>query len=1037
MKLIRTARLGFKKGTSDKVYEVDLCDVGSGRYVVNFRYGRRGGKLREGTKTTHPVSRNEAEEIFTSVVVSKTNKGYAEAGTDKPKVAASPAPAGSSPTEVLLARLVKPTKARRKLTRRTIWRVGTLRLREAVPALMALADNGDTLIQYGVAWALGRCGDPQAVPTLLGMQQQATDAPVQRMAEEAALALSADEGRRALVDSIIHDLPGEALRQALDDADALAAAIDAHLEGGEPRAFSVLERLYLLARDRPIARAVVLDWLDRAPLEPNYFQSIRHIFKRAEFREDGEVFGLLAWRFETTPAFFQRSHHGNYAKLPSGGSVRSVKQEIARPNARLAYSNRTRDYLRRRTWRTLRRLGQADDDAYVDMARGVLLPFTDEQAAEERHSEVYRWQSSRGRWNRVRVSATDYPPFAPYLAFNSILYANSPRYALAKSRRVWAKQRGGREPQGIREEAFPEIWDRHPQALVGLLTRSRCEPVHGFAATALQANPDYCAQLPVPTLAVFLRQPYTITARLGLELARARYDPQAPDRVLIEALLDAPMEEARRTGLAWTEAAGRRFLEDTDFLIRLLGSPFTEVRAWISARLVSLPLSDPQTEDLIARVLAQLLDLGTDDQASAVAKAMGTTLLNAFPRHMRRLGLDVIGDLLRHPLTELQVLAGRILLHHERPAKDLPPAIFKALLEAPAPEVQGLGVRLFGELPDPILRNRAELVSAFCVSELPEVRQAVRPAVQRLAAADQAYGRRLVDELLPYVFHKEPVAGFHRDLLDLLQTALAAALTTLDKGVIWRLLQAQSNAAQSLGTHLLPQMKPTDLTVRQWASLGGHPLLTVRQWVWSTYEAHAERIQAEPVDSLRLLDVDWEDSRQFGFAFFSQHFTDRDWTPELLVGICDSVRDDVQRFGRELITRFFEKRDGPAYLLKLSQHPSQNLQLFVTHYLERFATGQPERLEALVPYFVTVLSQVNRARTAKTRILAFLREEALKERQVALTVVRLLGRQSATIAITDKAACLETLRDIHQRFPDIPLPLQQKPVPLKGVRSNE
>ena len=46
MKLIRKARLSFAEGRSDKVYEIDLCDLGgrlgSNRYVVNFRYGRRG-----------------------------------------------------------------------------------------------------------------------------------------------------------------------------------------------------------------------------------------------------------------------------------------------------------------------------------------------------------------------------------------------------------------------------------------------------------------------------------------------------------------------------------------------------------------------------------------------------------------------------------------------------------------------------------------------------------------------------------------------------------------------------------------------------------------------------------------------------------------------------------------------------------------------------------------------------------------------------------------------------------------------------------
>ena len=45
MKLIEQTFLVFRKGRSEKVYEVDLCQVGEGRFVVNFRYGRRGRRL--------------------------------------------------------------------------------------------------------------------------------------------------------------------------------------------------------------------------------------------------------------------------------------------------------------------------------------------------------------------------------------------------------------------------------------------------------------------------------------------------------------------------------------------------------------------------------------------------------------------------------------------------------------------------------------------------------------------------------------------------------------------------------------------------------------------------------------------------------------------------------------------------------------------------------------------------------------------------------------------------------------------------------
>src|SRR5918997_6024007 len=78
MKLIRQTVLVYREGSSDKVYEVDLCEVAAGFYVVNFRYGRRGARLKEGVKTVSPVPLPAAEKVFQELVNSKTKKGYRE-----------------------------------------------------------------------------------------------------------------------------------------------------------------------------------------------------------------------------------------------------------------------------------------------------------------------------------------------------------------------------------------------------------------------------------------------------------------------------------------------------------------------------------------------------------------------------------------------------------------------------------------------------------------------------------------------------------------------------------------------------------------------------------------------------------------------------------------------------------------------------------------------------------------------------------------------------------------------------------------------
>ena len=105
MQVVRSVRLWMKEGRSDKLYEVDLVDLErdvDARYLVNFRYGRRGASLRDGTKTSSPVSRANAEKLFDSVVVSKINDGYRRVDGDAPVAALDAGvPANGRDTELL------------------------------------------------------------------------------------------------------------------------------------------------------------------------------------------------------------------------------------------------------------------------------------------------------------------------------------------------------------------------------------------------------------------------------------------------------------------------------------------------------------------------------------------------------------------------------------------------------------------------------------------------------------------------------------------------------------------------------------------------------------------------------------------------------------------------------------------------------------------------------------------------------------------------------------------------------------------------
>ncbi len=75
MNAIEKTSLYYSEGRSDKEYHAEIVEVAGGN-VVNFRYGRRGGALTSGTKTSLPVEFTEAKRIYDKLVKDKIAKGY-------------------------------------------------------------------------------------------------------------------------------------------------------------------------------------------------------------------------------------------------------------------------------------------------------------------------------------------------------------------------------------------------------------------------------------------------------------------------------------------------------------------------------------------------------------------------------------------------------------------------------------------------------------------------------------------------------------------------------------------------------------------------------------------------------------------------------------------------------------------------------------------------------------------------------------------------------------------------------------------------
>ncbi len=1024
MKLVEQVTLLFQEGKSDKVYEVDLLEVGAGQYVVNFRYGRRGTALKDGTKTPAPVSMAEARRTFDKLVQSKLDSGYVRAGHPStglpppaprppPPAPATAAPAPASPPagasareRTLLQQLTQEVSTRRwfrttevraqqRPLERVIWSVGEQRVRAAEPILLPMLEKAPPLRAYCIAAALGRLGS-QASMDALGRLYGASATPdmVRRMATEALLQLSDEATRREFRQDLLGKLP-PFLREPAQagDAEAFGKALDAHLSGGGKDPYEVLETVYLV--DSETVRPALLRALRTVPLRRGGMKALRHLFKAAEYRRDGEVFGLIAWRFE--------------------------KERPLGRNTRDGFTKATRVFLRRRAWRALRRLGQLEDPDFVKMAVGVLLPFSDMDAVVARttHHGYGRNREER-HWDE----------FHPYWAFNQLLHGGGRRYEALDHRLQFYAKGAPRSDVEAREERFPKLWERTPQGLMHLLDESRCAPVHAFAVRVLRALPDFLAQLDTEAVGMLLEKPYPHTAQLGLDLAMARVDARGEPRTLLLAAASSPYEPARRQAFRWLDGLRTVLLEDLSFLAALATSPRTDTRQYVAQLLRGSVLSDSIAEAFIRHLLTAARKLGPND--GPLAADVKVLVLAALGPLGRPPGAEVLMELLAHPLVEVQELGGELLLRRDLRAEPVPPEVLTQLLQSASRALRSLGLRLLGKMPDEAFLAQEAVIGRLASSPHEEVRHGIRPLLSRLVALDAGAAVRVVDVLVEALLRRRLPEGVPEHVAGLLSGELSHALRAVSEETVWRLLDSEDAAAQRLGADLLAQRGDgLVVDVARAVKLAGHEVLQVREWAWRWLEAHVPEVRAELATAVQLLDTRWEDARAFAFRYFRERFAPEDYSLEVLVSVADSVRTDVQTFGRELLARSFREEDGPELLVRLSEHPALPVQLFATHYLERFAIGNAAMVERLVPYFVRVLSQVNQGRAARGRVLGFLRKEGQRHEAIGRHAMEVLHRLSATMAVENRAAALEAMLAIGKAQPAVPLPMRINPVEVR------
>ncbi len=803
----------------------------------------------------------------------------------------------------------------------------------------------------------------------------------------------------------------EILSELPDETEVVTDATDDIVEEEAEQNDLVIETLYLISLHNPIIRQALFALIETIQLTGNVRKgAFRTLWKMAEFREDYELYAHIIRKLEKNKAVMSSYSWDDEIGYQSGFGVST-------------------SYFSRRSWRTLRKLGKLGALNYVDYAEAILLTMQDNDGSpvETKHFSTYSWGT--GETNSWDVT---YSEFHQYQAFGHILFNHSNKYEKSPSGSWVVKD--SKASDG-RTEAFPELWDRYPEKLFNFLKVSECEAVHTFAAKALADNKDYLNTIAVEEWFELLNSKYEQTALLALKALQQYYADKEPDTQVIKACLTSGFKQIRDAGLDWLKRASYILQDDLELLTWLVMSEDQDLRSASQEYVYILDGQADKQQEFLEQLLGKLYALG-EDADKHIVENVRWVLLAPLKSQLSIITFDAVGMFVSHASPYVSLVGAQILTAQNLKPHEIPPELYGQLFNSSSPEVRAEAVALMSNLEDAELAQWDEMLGNLMLSAHAPVRAEARKLITRAAQVNDDFAAKILQKLIGALFKSESAEGLHDDLFNVFNDELKPLWKLIDKNQLWRMLTAKSKGIQRISAVVIHTRPYSDYTVRQWATLSGNPSIGVRAWAWKAYETELDLIKEKLDDALHIFSSNWEDSRSFGFNFFSKNFPFDQWSEEQVIALCDNKHGEVQELGRNLVFEHIQVDRGPRYLLALSEHPSVSMQKFIGQFLERLAAGKNDEIFKLEQYFASVLTRVNKARVAKDQVLSFLHAEGIRDRKIAELVARIMQSLSLSAAIYDKAKAIEIMSDLSNRYPGLAMPIKVMPVQVRGYQNN-
>jgi hypothetical protein len=299
----------------------------------------------------------------------------------------------------------------------------------------------------------------------------------------------------------------------------------------------------LYERGTGASRAALMELVRTAELRFGLWAGFKRIYKLAEARHDAELFGILAWRFDT--------ERGRY----SGKDV----------------SPGTLTYLRRRAWRFLRHLGAAVPELYPQFAVEVLRHYGEDISWYSLWVAHHIW--AHGTKNYTATAFPIAPPndMVKHRAFPDA-WKRSPDALMRLLDTCQSDPAARFAIQGLRKD-FPEALRKVTPAWLDRLARRPLASAHDFLVETLQGSPEFhqgrlrALGLHEAVLALLV-SPSDKARTYAIEYARAHAQDLAAER-LVDLVAQSTANDVRAFAAATLEKRNPREL-GLELLGRLL-----------------------------------------------------------------------------------------------------------------------------------------------------------------------------------------------------------------------------------------------------------------------------------------------------------------------------------------------------------------------------------------------------------------------------------------------------------------------------------